>query len=154
MALQSNTDIRLLKGLLLGRSAFSLSLSLSLFSQFIILHLLIFSLIRSIPLSSEAAVRFSTSLPFYGDGLSAFLSNPKLKGQFTVFVTPGQGGPVILPGTGCKFWSPFTTCLGCSWTYFPWSSHAEGWLLTSLQCRRQEWTEQHLLSSMHIEWCL
>jgi len=44
---------------------------------------------------------------------------------------PG-GGSAVLPGTGYKFWSPFTTCMGCRWTYFPWSSHPEGWPLTSL----------------------
>jgi len=31
---------------------------------------------------------------------------------------PG-GGPAIPPGTWYKFWSPSTTCVGCSWTYFP-----------------------------------
>jgi hypothetical protein len=48
--------------------------------------------------------------------LSACLRTPNLEGQSTVFITPGQGGPALPPGTGHLFYSPFTTCMGCSGT--------------------------------------
>jgi hypothetical protein len=41
---------------------------------------------------------------------------PNLEGQSTVFITPGQDGPAIHPGTRYPFQSPFTTCMGCSAT--------------------------------------
>jgi hypothetical protein len=41
---------------------------------------------------------------------SASRPTPNLEDQASIFKAPvGQGDPVVSPGTGSPFWSPFTT---------------------------------------------
>jgi len=89
MALLSNADLCLLYGLLPISSVFDL------------------------PFCSEATAFF-----FCGDMLSACRPTPNMEDKPIVFITPGAGqsGPATPTGTGYSFWSPFTTCMGCSET--------------------------------------
>ena len=83
----------------------------------LISHLTSFSTVRPIPLSltfPRPQFRSSNSQLFYCDKLSTCRPTPNLEDQSTVFITPGQGGSTMPLGTRYPFWSPITTCMGCS----------------------------------------
>ena len=135
MALQSNTDLRLLYDFLPASPVFW-----PLSPQFAILHLLIsvckhfhipscypcltnaFHLPRSIPLNPtvpKSQFRFTNSQLFYCDRLSACHPTPNLDFQCTVFIILGQCDPTTPPHTAYLFsvswtavgliYSPFNT---------------------------------------------
>jgi hypothetical protein len=86
-----------------------------------------FPLHRSIPLRLtflRPQFRFPNRF-FYGDRLTACSPTPSLEGQSTVFITSRQGGQAVPSGAGYRFWSPFTTFMGCSGTIL-FLSHYRG----------------------------